>query len=385
MEDSSNSPPEDGPDLTKWDARDAERTVVLLGAGASADAGLPTSRQLHAELAKRLPPLYSNISKLLFTEEPVDVERLFRVLQFMHQIELDARTVQPLLPTSERPEELDIARLVREWLPEIEEHLVTQRGAVGASPIGRLIDDLWIELCELLWIDTPIHRNLGYLTYLLRSMAGGTVVTLNYDNSLERANQIGVAVRVDRGTHPSNPKSPLSSGEPSPVRVIKLHGSLGWTYAYDDGHVETLLEDNLPSRVSMWKAKLSPVEPPAVIFGAGNKLRADGPFLDMFMEFKQTLSKAERLIVVGYSGADAHVNTVIRDWIGSRSGSRLVRFNVFGDESSEEIGIHEEAELARSFAEELSAAAPFAQIQVVYGPAARVIDRIMAADSGLLR
>jgi hypothetical protein len=92
-------------DLTSWDARDAAETVVLLGAGASADAGLPTSQQLHEALASRLPPLYTNVANILFPDEAVDVERLFRILQFLHQIELDARTIQPVFPTSERPEQ----------------------------------------------------------------------------------------------------------------------------------------------------------------------------------------------------------------------------------------------------------------------------------------
>ena len=156
-------------DLAGWDARDAHKTVLLVGAGASADAGLPTAQQLHAILATRLSPLYLNVANLLFPDEPVDVERLFRVLEFLREIELDARSVQPMFPTSERPEQLDVARLVKEWLPDIEQHLATQRGAVGASPMGQLIDQLWIELCELLWIGTPVGHNLGYLAYVLQN------------------------------------------------------------------------------------------------------------------------------------------------------------------------------------------------------------------------
>ena len=369
------------PDLTKWDARDAHKTVILLGAGASADAGLPTAQQLHAALATRLPPLYVNVANLMFPGEPVDVERLFRVLEFLHQIELDTRSAQPILPTSERPEQLDIARLVKEWLPDIEQHLASQRGAVGASPMGQLIDQLWIELCDLLWMDTPIGHNLGYLAYILRATAGGTIVTLNYDNSFERANQIGVAQRVNSGPYSGTYVPRPTPDETQPVRLIKLHGSLGWQYDEEYyGGVNALLEDGLPGRVSVWRNKRHPVESPAVIFGAGNKLRSDGPFLDMFMEFKQALTNAERLIVIGYSGGDAHVNTLIREWVSSHDGPRLVRFNVYGEEY---VG-KDEAEVAREFAEGLTGANPYAQIQVVYGRATEEIDRLMAPDSGLV-
>jgi NAD-dependent SIR2 family protein deacetylase len=368
-------------DLAKWDSRDAPRTVVLLGAGASADAGLPTAQQLHTALSTRLPHLYVNIAGLLFPDEPVDVERLFRVLEYLHQIELDARSTQPILPTSERPEQLDIARLVGTWLPDIEEHLNTQRDAVGASPIGQLIDQLWIELCDLLWLDTPVGHNLGYLGYMLRAMAGGTIVTLNYDNCLERANQIGVSQRVNSGPYPGSYVPPPGPDELQPTRLIKLHGSLGWQN--DEkyfGGVNSLTEDSLPERVSLWRNRMFSVEPPAVIFGAGNKLRPNGPFLDMFMEFKQALKRAERLIVIGYSGGDVHVNTVIREWINSNEAPRLARFNFYDEEAAE---VNED-DAAREFAEALSDAAPFAQIQVIYGRAAETIDRLMAPDSGLV-
>jgi hypothetical protein len=160
-----------------------------------------------------------------------------------------------------------------------------------------------------------------------------------------------------------------------------LHGSLGWQYDEEYyGGVNALLEDGLPGRVSVWRNKRHPVESPAVIFGAGNKLRSDGPFLDMFMEFKQALTNAERLIVIGYSGGDAHVNTLIREWVSSHDGPRLVRFNVYGEEY---VG-KDEAEVAREFAEGLTGANPYAQIQVVYGRATEEIDRLMAPDSGLV-
>jgi NAD-dependent SIR2 family protein deacetylase len=383
VEDSTTAVPQSEvgkPDLTKWDARDAHKTVVLLGAGASADAGLPTAQQLHAELTTKLPPMYLNVAKLLFPHEPVDVERLFRVLEFLHQIELDARSTRPFLPTSERPEQLDIARLVKEWHPEIEQHLATQRGAVGASPMGQLIDQLWIELCALLWIDRTIGHNLSYLAYILRAMEGGTIVTLNYDNSFERANQIGVAQRVNSSPYLVPYIPPLAADESQPTRLIKLHGSLGWQYdSKDEGKVSPWQGEGLPGRVGMWRSKLMPVTPPAVIFGAGNKLTADGPFLDLFMEFKQALANAERLIIIGYSGGDAHVNTLIREWVSSYDALRLVRFNWF-EEGNE---TKNEAEATREFAEGLPGASPYAQIQVVYGRAASVIDRLMAPDSGL--
>ena len=53
-----------------------------------------------------------------------------------------------------------------------------------------------------------------------------------------------------------------------------------------------------------------------MVFGAGEKHRSDGPFLDLLMEAKRSLSEALELVVVGYSFRDDHVNHLISD--GSR-------------------------------------------------------------------
>jgi hypothetical protein len=51
-----------------------------------------------------------------------------------------------------------------------------------------------------------------------------------------------------------------------------------------------------------------------LVFGSRNKLRPDGPFLSLLSEFEDQLSKSDRLIVVGYSFRDEHINEVIRRW-----------------------------------------------------------------------
>ena len=53
---------------------------------------------------------------------------------------------------------------------------------------------------------------------------------------------------------------------------------------------------------------------PAVIFGQRGKLRAEGPFLSLLAEFERQLSNAGRLVVIGYSFRDDHVNEIIRRW-----------------------------------------------------------------------
>lgn len=52
-----------------------------------------------------------------------------------------------------------------------------------------------------------------------------------------------------------------------------------------------------------------------MIFGAGNRLRPDGPYLDLYREFKDVLAEDRQVIVIGYSFRDAHVNEAVRRWV----------------------------------------------------------------------
>jgi hypothetical protein len=54
---------------------------------------------------------------------------------------------------------------------------------------------------------------------------------------------------------------------------------------------------------------------PAIIMGGENKLQARGTFLELYMELKDRLRSTERLVVVGYSFRDRHINEAIRVWI----------------------------------------------------------------------
>ena len=56
---------------------------------------------------------------------------------------------------------------------------------------------------------------------------------------------------------------------------------------------------------------------PAFVFGAGNKLRIDGPYLDLLRVFQRRLEEHEELLTVGYSFSDDHINGAINRWLRS--------------------------------------------------------------------
>lgn len=305
-------------DWNQVDSSEAPRTVVLLGAGASVDAGLPTTADLHQRLLDRMPALYKNLADLVFGPgfKAVDVERLFRIIEFIHSLE-----------TVDRPDEqrsghdfLDLALLVEEWRPPLRDYLQSQRTAQHGSPTGILIDSLWAALYEILWIPARMEdRDLNYLAWMLMCMRGGTVATLNYDNTLERVNQVGAGMQLLSEPAPFVRRDiPGFALADRNVRLIKLHGSLNWRTDRETGDVYEQLEPG-------------PAANPGIIFGAGNKLRPGGPYLDLLEEFRQCLGAATRLTVIGYGFRDAHVNELIRRW-GQARGQRELRINQLGED-----------------------------------------------------
>ena len=58
-------------------------------------------------------------------------------------------------------------------------------------------------------------------------------------------------------------------------------------------------------------------EVPAIVFGQ-TKLRPDGPFIGLLLEFARRLEETDHLVVVGYSFRDDHVNEQIRRWLGGQ-------------------------------------------------------------------
>jgi hypothetical protein len=300
----------------------APGTVVLLGAGASVDAGLPTSIELHEQLTNTLPQLYSNLAKLVFSEgEDIDPERLFRVLEFLHAVETRGRPYDRR-PVTDSP---DVARLVKSWDSSIEEYLEYQKDTVRGGSTGRVIDGLWKALADIFLIPMLIEeRQLGYLLQLVSAMRGQTIVTLNYDNAVEVAMSQAFAFSLDDDPRP-RPTQPWFEPNRS-LRLIRLHGSLQWRRERRTGEVRVLSSEEVANftrdGVADWDG-----DTPGVIFGAGNKLRPDGPYLDLYYEFRAALAEARQVVVIGYSFRDAHVNEALRRWFLSAQEGSVLRLS----------------------------------------------------------
>lgn len=289
--------------------------LVLLGAGASVEAGVPAAFGMTDAIRRRLD------------ERTHNGENLGRVLDFVcerlgsHAQNLAAQDVERIFSAvemlSER-ETLEVSPFVERWGRD------TWDWQQRSGQEGR--DDVYAALgmgmlAELRELVATTQKRVSYLEPLVRFASDphrATIATLNYDLSVERAGE-AAGVEVNTGiSHWVN--SGHWDWPVAGVRLLKLHGSIDWAWEDDlpgDGR--------LPSRYVRRVSAATPnVSAPAMVFGLRERLRAEGPFLSLLAEFESHLERSSRLVVIGYSFRDDHINQAIRRWTFEDRGNQIV-------------------------------------------------------------
>lgn len=285
-----------------------DELVLLLGAGASVEAGVPHSKGMIERLENliatesdwvRFGPLYHYVkSAVLFADgmkgrrdtTAYNIEMLVETLD-----ELSKRDEHPLFP------------FVGAWHPKLPEvaggdfKIVSEfRNAI----VRRLRDD-WIPLDQVEesnYYDGVLRLQREY-QHPLR------VFSLNYDLCIEeqcRRNSGNGAQRGFEGRgwnwrRLAEVDNEIGSEEDL-VCLYKLHGSIDWFFDRSAGGKLTY-RDNVSS---------IPLDDSALIFGTSYKLQYTAPFLFLAYEFRRWALEARMILVIGYGFADAHINEILR-------------------------------------------------------------------------
>ncbi len=331
------------------------RSLVLLGAGASKEAGVPTSFELTRQLAEKLAVAAWDqrlASALNFVcgamiaydgakgaspFEQLDVERVFAAVELL--AERDTLEVSPFVASwhpavdawdqgpPSRPASFDRSlqrALTKERGGREAERLITQliQSQMRSAPSGTVYTRLGQRMVEeLKRLIATTQKSIGYLQPLVAHGAapnGLTIATLNYDLSVEHAAQaegIELSTGIEGWLQDGRWHWPKES-----IRLLKLHGSINWAWDRSEN-----VEGHLPQEiVAVTDDPAADTRPPAVVFGQRGKLRAQGPFLSLLAEFESQLAAADQLIVIGYSFRDDHVNEVIRRWTAEDINRNIV-------------------------------------------------------------
>jgi len=195
-------------------------------------------------------------------------------------------------------------------------------------------DVLLHRLSRLVWIDEnePNDELLKRVRYLQPLFAAAkdqgylSIATLNYDNTIELAARLlqPKPITCETGVQFWNNNGRLDRA-PDGLYLLKLHGSINWHFTRaNEQFVRYVVCEDGPWHAVAPKTNARYSKEPGIVFGRGNKLRPDGPFLDLLFEFRNELDRSSKLTVIGYGFADDHINEQIRRWLTSDINRRLI-------------------------------------------------------------
>ncbi len=329
-------------------------TTVLLGAGASSNAGIPTSGQLVAKIGREIngdPRLHAifdaihagclmrSASSRISGSIPVwpnieDVANTIDALIDRRNSDLApfVATWNPLLQYLEQGEDVDQATrqaVARAFQPKFVDASDGKTDTINTdwaawadtlvnalrprSPTDNslrvLKQRLPVIVANLLTI--PEDADVSYLDGLLELRSDDhqlSIATLNYDLVIERLCMNHEVTYSDGLENWRSGKSELFGH--AAVALYKLHGSLDW---------ERDSEDNYRRKMDT----IAPAEP-GIIFGGKNKLTTRGPYLDLLWRWRSELATKSTLIIIGYSFADSHVDGLLIQWARTHVARRAV-------------------------------------------------------------
>jgi hypothetical protein len=239
----------------------------------------------------------------------------------------------------------------------------------------RLEHDMLGALTSLISL---VDKDVEYLNPLLKLSRGVVnIATLNYDRSVEllaesRAISYDTGIEAWDGSHDWTWKSKAK------IRLLKLHGSIDWINSSVMGP-GGLVEPRITRRSQDQAPDQQAYHEPAIVFGARGKMRAEGPFLAMLRSFDDMLRDADRLVVVGYSFRDDHINVAIRRWVNSGPGKVMVVVDPYFDPDTRDTFSAQLDQAGKVFSRETQQSEKLLDLRVVRKSARDGLVEAMAA------
>ncbi len=298
--------------------------IFLLGAGASVEAGVPTSFRMMEEVElllqkddewKGYKKLYDFVKSSIYYGDGING-------QFGNNVNYNIERLVSTLSELERKENHIIFPFILGWKP-----ILVERAGINFEGISQLKRKIVGRLKEK-WILLGNYDKADYYKkfidfkeeyqYPLR------VFSLNYDLCFERAcNQ----ATIERGFDNERLLDVKRFEDDEDVLVdfflYKIHGSIDWikndygllTYSDEAGNIS-----------------INELE---IIFGTNYKLQYLDPYLFSIYEFRKYCLKAKLIVVIGYSFGDEHVNGIIGQALGQDKEKKILSVGGSGIDSEQ--------------------------------------------------
>jgi len=341
------------------------KEMVLLGAGASVEAGIPTAR-------KATEKLYSVLRNKVMRDGRKGTEDAYLLLflargMMNHRVRTwvaDRFGMQTMNSRSVTRKAIDLSNEPFHPDVDIEElysavELLDEGDKIQHAAFFQL--DEWVKavnwpdayksLAEIMRRETARmmvindSRKVDYLSPIVelsRRQPGVTVANLNWDNAIELLAKTN-GVSANTGLSEWSQKREFRK-QTEGITLLKLHGSCTWKYSTEKAKGYPLSHDVVQEVADTEQLNFDK-DMPSVIFGLRGKLTAKGPFLDLLRAFREHLSSADRLTIIGYSFRDAHINAPIKEWLISHTDKKLIVVDPGFEKSTESFAkeLREEA------------------------------------------
>lgn len=292
--------------------------LILIGAGCSKEAGIPTSIDMVQEIEslignhndwKDFKELYHFIkSSILYADglkgkydEPLNIERLVNTLY-----ELEKKEEHPIYP------------FIGSWNSKVTELCGNnfQKIAGFKKKIIKKLKD-WVTLD-----DYTKSKHYKYIIDFPKEMEFPLrLFSLNYDLCLEKNGQNCL---IEKGFNEDRiwqwQRFEKNENVPTNIYLYKMHGSIDWKRK--DGFLT-------------YSDEVSQIEEPDLIFGTNYKLQYVDPYLFFAYEFRRYSLEARLLISIGYGYGDEHINGIIGQAMRHKKEMKLIA-NIY-DRASEDV------------------------------------------------
>ena len=315
----------------------ADDVIVVLGAGASVEAGLLSSDAMTRRLEEcissadgkmamkwgRYKKLYRAVkSAILYGHhltsakggarvDDVNIEELVNVLTELAKAE--SHTIYPFIAA---------------WNMELTKH-----GGADFANLKEFRRDIVNELVGS-WVnvknveDCQYYKN--FLKYWEATRYSLRIFSLNYDMCVERACGIDKICRgfrlvqkADGSTWKVWQDGQMDDGaaDEIPIILYKLHGSLDWRR---EKKSRTLYSEDSPD-------PCPDIDDYQLIFGTKYKLSYQDPFLYQISELRKYSGRARLIVAIGYGFNDEHINEILGKALSQKEDAKLVSVDYMRD------------------------------------------------------
>ncbi|MDI1254545.1 MAG: SIR2 family protein [Flavobacterium sp.] len=297
--------------------------IILLGAGASCDAGILNSAQMINEIERKLDDVVWDKYKRLYRYiKSVHFQKQIVGGQNPNSIGFNIEDLVSLLDiiVGISKTEIDTYTFVGSWEKDLQPFITEER---STSLVSDFKESIVKELRGEWLMPTDWKSKSSYYKKFidLKNELDGfplKIFSLNYDlcveqNLKDEKTESGFDEfdnwnfrRYDYG----------DTNKETSFYFYKLHGSINWQKTKEERLIKTegdIKTDDL-----------------AIIFGISNKLQSYDPYLFYFYEFREHCLGANLIISSGYSFLDDHINDVIKQGLKDSPEKRLL-VNVYND------------------------------------------------------